>query len=63
VIAEFLIRRHARLRRQLQIAYGLDPWPSDRIDRIADRLAATERALVQARVEPRVRENGSAASA
>lgn len=47
VLLEMLTRRHERLLRRLQAAYGMDPWPSARIDRIANLLVATERAIAQ----------------
>lgn len=47
VLLDMLTRRHERLRHRLQAAYGMDPWPSARIDRLANLLAATERALAR----------------
>ena len=38
-----LMGRYSRLRQELSNAYGQRPWHSDRIDRLASELAATER--------------------
>lgn len=43
---EALRGRYERLRRELATAYQELPWQSSRIDRIAEELAQTERALM-----------------
>lgn len=40
-----LLRRYTRLREELSTAYGRQPWSAERIDRLAERLVATERAI------------------
>ncbi|WP_298835473.1 hypothetical protein [uncultured Piscinibacter sp.] len=54
-----LMQRYLRLRHELSVAYGARPWPTQRIDRLADRIVATERliATVIARGEGRVEEH------
>lgn len=42
---EQLTGKHARLRQELADAYSASAWRAGRIDRIADELAETERAL------------------
>ena len=42
---EQLTGKHARLRQELADAYSESAWRAGRIDRIADELAQTERAL------------------
>lgn len=42
---EPLMGRYFRLRQELSIAYRIRPWQSDRIDRLAEDLAATEREI------------------
>ena len=42
---EQLTGKHARLRQELADAYSSSAWRAGRIDRIADELAETERAL------------------
>ena len=37
-----LLGRHARLERELAIAFSAQPWPGARIERLADELAAAE---------------------
>lgn len=43
--ANHLISRYSALRHQLACAYAELPWQRERIDRIADDLVETERAL------------------
>ena len=40
-----LMRRYLRLRHELSLAYTARPWPTERIDRLADRIVATERLI------------------
>lgn len=42
---EPLMGRYFRLRQELSIAYRARPWLGNRIDRLADDLAATEREI------------------
>ena len=42
---EQLAGRYSRLRKELAAAYGLVPWNSEHIDRLADDLAETERQM------------------
>lgn len=42
---DLLMRRYARLQRALASAYGTLPWQTEKIDKLADRLAATERLI------------------
>jgi hypothetical protein len=42
---ESLMGRYFRLRQELSIAYRARPWLGNRIDRLADDLAATEREI------------------
>ena len=39
---EKLLGRHARLERELEIAFSAQPWSGARIERLADELAAAE---------------------
>lgn len=43
-----LMRRYLRLRRQLSLAYSARPWPTERIDRLANGILATERLIARA---------------
>jgi hypothetical protein len=40
-----LMGRYFRLKQELSIAYRQQPWQSNRIDRLADDLASTEREI------------------
>ena len=42
---EQLTGKHARLRHELALAYAAPDWGTGRIDRLAEELADTERAL------------------
>jgi hypothetical protein len=42
---EQLIGRYFRLQQELAAAYGVVPWQSGRIDRLANELVATEREI------------------
>jgi hypothetical protein len=42
---EQLMGRYFRLKQELSIAYRQQPWQSNRIDRLADDLASTEREI------------------
>ena len=42
---EQLTGRYFRLKQELSIAYRQQPWQSNRIDRLADDLASTEREI------------------
>ena len=42
---EQLMGRYFRLKQELALAYREQPWHSPRIDRLADDLAAAERAI------------------
>lgn len=42
---EQLTGRYRRLKDELAIAYGQQPWPAGRIDRLAQEIAATEQAI------------------
>lgn len=44
---EELQRRHKQLRQALEQAYAQSPWNSRQIDRIADELTETERAMAR----------------
>ena len=46
---EQLIGRYLRLQQELSIAYRTQPWHPARIDRLADELACTERAIAALR--------------
>jgi hypothetical protein len=50
---EQLTGRYRRLKEELALAHGEQPWPTGRIDRLAQELAATEQAIVsmQAKAE------------
>ncbi len=49
---EQLTGRYRRLKAELAVAYGEEPWPAGRIDRLAQEIAAAEKALVAAKVKP-----------
>ena len=42
---EQLMGRYFRLQQELSIAYRQQPWQNTRIDRLADDLSSTERAI------------------
>ena len=42
---ELLMGRYLRLRQELSIAYRAQSWHADRIDWLADQIAATEREI------------------
>ena len=44
---ELLTKRHFRLAQELSVEYRARPWVSSRIDRIANDIAATERAIAE----------------
>ena len=44
---EMLTKRHFRLAQELSVEYRARPWVSSRIDRIANDIAATERAIAE----------------
>lgn len=44
---ELLTKRHFRLAQELSVEYRARPWVSSRIDRIANDVAATERAIAE----------------
>ena len=44
--------RYARLQAELSKAYAEQPWPSGRIDRLAEEIAATERAISALGAQP-----------
>jgi hypothetical protein len=46
---EQLMGRHFRLRKELSLAYRTRPWHSGHLDRLADDLAATARAIASLR--------------
>ena len=48
---EQLMGRYFRLRQELSLAYRTQPWHSGHLDRLADELAATERAITSLRLE------------
>ena len=43
---EQLTGRYHRLKDELAVAYGQQPWPAGRIDRLAQEIAEAEKALV-----------------
>ncbi len=47
-----LFGRYNRLKHELDAAYQSLPWPSGRIDRLADDLALTEREIAARHVNP-----------
>ncbi len=42
---EQLTGRYRRLKDELAVAYGEQPWPAGRIERLAQEIAATEQAI------------------
>jgi hypothetical protein len=40
-----LMRRYAQLRQELSASYDARPWPSQRIDDLAEKLSDTEREI------------------
>ena len=50
---EQLTGRYRRLKEELALAHGEQPWPTGRIDRLTQELAATEQAIasMQAKAE------------
>ena len=44
---ELLTKRHFRLTQELAVEYRARPWVTSRIDRIANDIAATERAIAE----------------
>ena len=42
-----LMGRYVRLQQELEIAYAQMPWHGPRIDRLANDLATTERAIAE----------------
>ena len=58
---EPLMGRYFRLRQELSIAYRSRPWLGNRIDRLADDLAATEREIGALQAVSREAAGGAAA--
>ena len=56
---EQLTGKHARLRQELADAYSAPAWRVGRIDRIADELAETERAIVAGQPQDEPTDNAS----
>lgn len=54
-----LMGRYSRLRQELAVAYRERPWHGARIDRLADDLVATERAIASSQPTDDHREGSS----
>ncbi|MEO6896460.1 MAG: hypothetical protein ABI218_07435 [Caldimonas sp.] len=49
---EQLTGRYRRLKGELAAAYGVQPWPAGRIDRLAQEIAEAEQALFGGKAKP-----------
>ena len=54
-----LMGRYSRLRQELAVAYRERPWHGARIDRLADDLAETERAIASSQPTDEHHDNAS----